>query len=112
MPRKKPSDETICHVTDAVGVVHLALVKRQLTRERRVLAFSISTACAPKVVAWNAKLHGDGNFPTDLPEAFDLPKKVTDAGLMVKYEPESLLAPTVTCVQCIGRTAAVQAWEP
>lgn len=106
----KPPRETICHVTDAGGVVHLARVARQLTKDNKVLAFNVATACAPKVVAWNAKLDGDGML-SELPEGFDLPKKVAECGLLVKYEPESLLAPAITCVRCAALSEARDLWR-
>lgn len=90
---------TVCHVTDAGGVVHLAMVRRSMNREGKVLAFNVATACAPKVKAWNAKLDSD-EMQRDLPEGFDLPKKLAECGLLVKYEPESLIAPPITCVSC------------
>lgn len=107
----KPARESICHVTDAGGVVHLARVARQMTKDHKVIAFNVATACSPRVVSWNAKLDGDGLFPGNLPEGFDLPKKVAGCGMLVKYEPESLLAPPVTCVTCSAMSDFVDVWR-
>lgn len=107
----RPSRETICHITDAGSVVHLGRVARQLTKDNKVLAFNVATACAPRVVSWNAKLDGDGMLPGNLPEGFDLPKKVAACGLLVKYEPESLIAPPITCVRCAALAEAAELWR-
>lgn len=106
----RPPQDAVCRITDAAGVVHLGRVARQLTRDHKVLAFNVATACAPKVVAWNARLDGDG-LARELPEGFNLPQKIAACGLLVKYEPESLIAPPVTCVACVALSDAVELWR-
>lgn len=95
----------LCHVTDAAGVVHLANVRRSISREDgSVVSVALSTGCTPNVTNWRAAHQALAIAPCF---GFDLPKILHGGVLLVKYEAESLTAPIVTCMKC-----TTMRWEP
>jgi hypothetical protein len=45
------------------------------------------------------------------PQGFDLPKTLAECGLLVKYEPESRMAPAITCVRCVALAETRNVWR-
>lgn len=97
MPRARNTNHT-CHVTDASGLVHLARVNRRIDDNGYVVAVTVATGCELVPSRWSqAASKCDAR---DLPTAWDLPKILHGNNLFVKYDPQSIIAPLVTCVAC------------
>lgn len=90
----------LAHITDAGDVVHMARITQTVSREtHKVVRLTIATGCEPRASGWFAKAV-DSPFEYSKSLAH-LPRFVHNGFLMAKYQPVSLIAPAVTCIDCL-----------